>query len=1288
MSLLVSESGLIPIKDIQAQEIATTEAVDDVMEEIFPGSVDFLTEDDVEVEEDNQNKKVTIVSDDVNVKSDVGNAWDGKSKKSVYKADDYLVTFELTSVWNGGFNANIKIENTGDSGIRNWYLRYNLKNDISDLWNAEISSREDDVYIIKNAEWNADIAVGESIEFGFCGKGNFVGFPNEYELLGENTEENKEDYTIEYNLTDDWGSGFTGTISITNNTDSTIEDWTLEFDFERKITNVWDAVIESNDEKHYVIKNYGYNRNIKAGDTVKFGFNGNKGNADIIPSNYNLYSYKANAGYKVKFDVGKGDVTNIPQTQTVKKGMCAEEPTEPSKEESLFLGWYSDKEFTKYFDFENTPIEKDIILYAEWFDFASEIDTDGDGLTDALEDLIGTDSNKEDTDGDGLSDYLEMEMLDTNPLLTDTDENGINDGDEDFDGDGLSNKEEVLYDTDLLVRDTDEDGLTDYEEVIDYHTDPLNVDTDQDGLRDNSEIRLDTDPNKADTDGNGVKDGNEYYEQEILKENYQAELLKDNVAVPSITIQAKGDVNSTVYVEEYTGHLRGEERVYVGKLLEVKNSGMKSGKISFSLGEEYKVKNYQYESFSTNGLVICYSDGEDTYPLEIEFDEENNTISSQMCGDGIYFVLNVVDWLDSFGLGLDDMLKNTETSYIEATKVKQSRVMAVSLSSTDKTDKDINIATVKVKGQADIVFVVDTTGSMSPYIRNVKNNIIAFVEELEAANIRSNFALVDYRDITCDGQNYTHTKENKDDNSNWFKTAEEFKQQIELLSVNGGGDAPETAIDALEMARQLDMRTSSQKFFVLVTDAGYKIDNNYGIKSMDEMIDLLVEDHINTSVVSNSGCMSQYIDLCEKTGGIYANVSGNFKDELLGIADNITKNTNDGCWIALNGTPIQIVKLLEKPSPTSVVDTDRDGLLDQNELISTTPIKRINIRDYILSLNAPYTIVEQYIDVYDYYSNPAVEDTDSDGLMDGRAIYVDGKKVAPRDQEPKVQNGLDGIWKEHVKQYMFGNVATEYSDDYGLEFPDLSEKIYAGLPNNQKIANAIVKGILKLRETANVNETEIRNITSLIKKYCHGEIATIAGAYVLNFVLDTQNMAYHSQPETWQKYFGYNDFYDEIFKIASNMNKGYVEFNLDSNKYRLWMWKGDYWNLYSGAEIGLYCANKKYSGTMQYDVVDFTAPMSLSLYNYYGSSNIENIFNWTPTEAQWWVTGFSGQNAKFMDPKPNKMVTIGKIDLSGHTEIYEAIKEGRIVAENLELIIDEDSPYIWVNWYEGVRKRK
>jgi eukaryotic-like serine/threonine-protein kinase len=59
---------------------------------------------------------------------------------------------------------------------------------------------------------------------------------------------------------------------------------------------------------------------------------------------------------------------------------------------------------------------------------ATELDSDGDGLTDAQERRIGTDPLNPDTDGDGLTDGQEVLIYGTDPRRADTSGDGINDG--------------------------------------------------------------------------------------------------------------------------------------------------------------------------------------------------------------------------------------------------------------------------------------------------------------------------------------------------------------------------------------------------------------------------------------------------------------------------------------------------------------------------------------------------------------------------------------------------------------------------------------------------------------------------------------------------------------------------------------------------------------------------------------------------------------------------------------------------------------------------------------------
>lgn len=138
-------------------------------------------------------------------------------------------------------------------------------------------------------------------------------------------------------------------------------------------------------------------------------------------------------------------------------------------------------------------------------------------------------------------------------------------------------------------------------------------------------------------------------------------------------------------------------------------------------------------------------------------------------------------------------------------------------------------------------------------------------------------------------------------------------------------------------------------------------------------------------------------------------------------------------------------------------------------------------------------------------------------------------------------------------------------------------------------------------------------------------------ASLLNMTKDS-NGIYHADFNCWQQYAGYNDFYDFVFNLGSKMsstkNDFYDQDGDGDTDYILWGWKGDYWELGYGAELGIY----KRLGNSELWYVDKNLAIDMTLkvdYRTSTSSSWKNIIDWNPAKAegysskQWWITGFN-----------------------------------------------------------------
>lgn len=121
---------------------------------------------------------------------------------------------------------------------------------------------------------------------------------------------------------------------------------------------------------------------------------------------------------------------------------------------------------------------------------------------------------------------------------------------------------------------------------------------------------------------------------------------------------------------------------------------------------------------------------------------------------------------------------------------------------------------LRPKGIADVVFCIDSTGSMGPCIDGVKENVQKLVSGFDDSK---NQVRLDWRVRLLAYRDLNHGEETQ--RFPFTDDIETFRGQVASLMATGGGDEPESTLDVLFEALNSDWREQCNKCIVVFTDA-------------------------------------------------------------------------------------------------------------------------------------------------------------------------------------------------------------------------------------------------------------------------------------------------------------------------------------------------------------------------------------------------------------------------------------------------------------------------------------
>ena len=214
--------------------------------------------------------------------------------------------------------------------------------------------------------------------------------------------------------------------------------------------------------------------------------------------------------------------------------------------------------------------------------------------------------------------------------------------------------------------------------------------------------------------------------------------------------------------------------------------------------------------------------------------------------------------------------------------------------------------------KVDVMFVVDTTGSMSSYIKKVASNLKIFSDSLTTKGLNWKFGLVRYDDINPTGSTKDiGVKKVSFSDGDFTNDDLEFVNALNNLvtTLGSGGDIPESGYEGVMEAISAPFRDNAVKRIIVLSDASVHKAGGKGSYTSDGVIAALKAKNIKLSAITaldNSSANADWSALTNATEGNLYNISDDYGVKLAAEAADLKEEVDSSSESSLIGFPIWI----------------------------------------------------------------------------------------------------------------------------------------------------------------------------------------------------------------------------------------------------------------------------------------------------------------------------------------------------------------------------------------------